>query len=66
MHQRIAVLLVVAVAMGTTTMWLTAQQPQRGATNQIAIDADDIALMQCLLRRKADRAHPDRPLARRR
>ena len=27
------------------------------------LDADDIALMQCLIRRKADRAHPDRPLA---
>ena len=44
MHQRMAVLLVaVTVAMASTTMWLAAQQPQRGATNQIAIDADDIA-----------------------
>ena len=43
MHQRMAVLLAVTVAMASTTMWLAAQQPQRGATNQIAIDADDIA-----------------------
>ena len=43
MHQRMAVLLAVTVAMASTTMWLAAQQPQRGPTNQIAIDADDIA-----------------------
>ena len=43
MHQRTAVLLAVTVAMVSTTMWLAAQQPQRGATNQISIDADDIA-----------------------
>ena len=43
MHQRTAVLLAVTVAMVSTTMWLAAQQPQRGATDQIPIDADDIA-----------------------
>ena len=43
MHQRMAVLLVVTVAMASTTMWLTAQQPPRGVGNQIAIDPDDIA-----------------------
>ena len=37
MHQRMAVLLAVAVAMASTTMWVAAQQPQRG------LDADDIA-----------------------
>src|SRR4029450_9369617 len=41
--QRRALLLPVPAAMASTTMWLAAQQPQRGATNQIAIDADDIA-----------------------
>ena len=43
MRQRIAVLLIVAGAVAYTTMWLAAQQPERGAINQIAIDADDIA-----------------------
>ena len=43
MHQRMAVLLAVTVAMASTTMWLAAQQPPRGVGNQIAIDPDDIA-----------------------
>src|SRR4030095_4957032 len=43
MHHRMAVLLAVTVAMASTTMWLTAQQPPRGVGSQIAIDPDDIA-----------------------
>jgi len=43
MRKQFGVLLVVGGILASSTMWSAAQQPQRGATPQIAIDPDDIA-----------------------